>query len=126
MQSNLLYASESYKIRGAILEVYHTVGIGFLESVYQECLERELALAGVPFVVQQELGFTYKGILLKQTFRCDFICYDKLIIEIKAVQQLVPEHTAQVLDYLNLSRMKLGLLVNFCAYPGVDIKRIVR
>lgn len=123
--SELLYEKESYAIRGAIFEVYREMGAGFLEAVFQECLEKELALAGIPFTAQPELTLHYKGERLKQTYRADFICFEKIIIEIKAVSALAREHTAQTINYLKATGHRLAFLVNFGAHGKVHIERIV-
>ena len=121
---DLIFEDETYAIRGALYEVYKTLGSGFLEGVYQEALELELAERGIPYKSQPEISITYKGAQLRQTYRADIICFDNIIIELKAVKQLLPEHGAQLQNYLRATGMKLGLLVNFGHYPGVDIKRI--
>lgn len=120
----LIYEEESYAIRGAIYEVYKTLGTGFLEAVYQEALEMELSARSVPFVPQKEIRIKYKGTLLNQSYRADVVCYDKIILELKSVKQLLPEHEAQLLNYLKASSMKLGFLINFSSSNGVDIRRI--
>ena len=117
---------ESYKIMGACFEVYNEKGCGFVEPVYQECLALELGFQGVPFQEQVELVLNYKGRQLKQTYKPDFICYEKIILEIKAVSALTDEHRAQVHNYLRATGHKLGLLVNFSHYPKVEWERIVR
>ena len=122
---NMIYADEVYVIQGALYEVYKNTGIGFLENVYQECLELELAQRGIPFVAQKDIDIYYKGEKLSQKYRADIVCFNKIILELKAVKQLLPEHHAQLHNYLRATNMRLGLLVNFCNYPGVDIKRIV-
>jgi len=122
----LKFPDQSYKIRGAVFEVYREMGCGFLEAVYQECLERELAKQGIPFVSQQDLILRYKGQSLVQTYRPDFICYGLIIVEIKAVKELGNEHRAQVHNYLKATGLELGLLVNFGHYPKAVIERIVR
>ena len=88
--SELIYADEVYAIQGAIFEVYKNVGAGFLESVYQECLEIELMRRGIPFKSQCEIRVRYKDQVLKQTYRADVVCYEKIILELKAVKQLLP------------------------------------
>jgi len=122
----LVYKDESYKIMGACFQVYKEMGCGFLEAVYQECLAMEFGLQGIPFVTQQQLVLMYKGKTLQQTYKPDFICYDKLIVEIKAVSELANEHRAQVHNYLKATGYKLGLLVNFGHYPKIESERIVR
>jgi len=125
MESTIIYKEESYAIQGAIFDVYKEMGCGFLEAVYQECLEKEMHLRGIPFVVQPEIALYYKKELLKQRYKPDIVCYDKIIIELKAVKQIAPEHEAQLMNYLKATNMKLGLLVNFAAEPKVYIKRFV-
>jgi len=123
---DILYKEESYAILGACFEVYKDKGCGFLEPVYQECLQIELAFRKIPFKAQRKLGLTYKGQLLTQSYEPDFICYDKIIIELKAVSELTDKHRAQVHNYLKATDMHLGLLVNFGHYPGLEHERIVR
>lgn len=121
----ILYKEECYTIQGAVFEVYREMGCGFLEAVYQECLERELKLRGVPFVYQKELRLFYKGDPLQQSYKPDLICYERIIVEIKAVKQVASEHKAQVFNYLKATGMKLGLLVNFGHYPKATVERII-
>ncbi len=121
----LLYKDESYAIIGACFEVYKEKGNGFVEPVYQECLELELAAQKIPFTAQGALRLTYKGTELKQRYIPDFLCYEKIILEIKAVKQLTDEHRAQVLNYLKATGLRLGLLVNFGHYPKVEYERII-
>ena len=109
---------------GACFEVYREKGCGFLEAAYQECLEIELGMQGILFVAKRPLALAYKGRPLKQTYEPDFICLEKIILEIKAVSALADEHRAQVLNYLNATGFKLGLLVNFGHYPKVEWERI--
>ena len=119
----IIYKDEVYAIQGACFEVYKTLGSGFLEAVYQEALAQEFRLQNIPFAEQCELKLQYKNIPLHQTYKPDFICFDKIIVEIKAVSTLAPEHEAQLLNYLKITNMRLGLLVNFGHYPKVEIKR---
>jgi GxxExxY protein len=125
LPKQLFYEQETYEIRGAVFEVYREMGCGFLEAVYQECLEKELAKRGVPFVAQQELQILYKGHPLKQTYRPDLVCFDEIIVELKALSKIAPEHQAQVLNYLKATGKKLGLLVNFGSHPKSTVERIV-
>ena len=125
MESNIIYKEESYRIMGACFEVYKEKGCGFLEAVYQECLEMEFSLQGILFQPQVGLALAYKGRPLKQKYVPDFICFGKIILEIKAVSELNDEHRAQVHNYLRATGYKLGLLVNFGHYPGVEHERIV-
>ncbi len=121
----LEYEEETYLIRGAIFEVYKEMGCGFLEPVYQECLERELVRRNIPYVPQAELRLSYKGEPLSQIYRPDFVCFDKIIIEIKSVKTFVPEHKAQLINYLKATRIKLGLLVNFGSHPQATVERLI-
>ena len=123
--SDLIYEDLSYKIRGALFEVYKEKGSGFLEDVYQECLEIELGLQEIPFDAQYPLKLKYKGRPLQKKYIPDFICFGKIIVEIKAVKELNDEHRAQIYNYLRATGYKLGLLVNFGHYPQVQIERIV-
>ena len=123
--TNLKFEEDSYRIRGAIFEVYREMGCGFLEAVYQECLEKEFGKQGISFVVQQELVLHYKGDRLKQIYVPDFICFERIIVELKAAKELGNEHRAQVHNYLKATGLELGMLVNFGHYPNVEIERIV-
>ncbi|MEI6421992.1 MAG: GxxExxY protein [Lentisphaerota bacterium] len=123
--SKLIYEQETYSIRKAIFEVYREMGCGFLEAVYQECLEKEFTKSSVPFISQQELKLCYKGEPLRQIYKPDFICFNKIIIEIKAVKDLSDEHRAQVMNYLKATGNKLALLVSFGHYPDVEIERFI-
>jgi GxxExxY protein len=111
---------------GACFEVYKEQGCGFLEPVYQESLELELGREGIPFRAQVGLQLQYKGIPLKQTYVPDFICFDQIIIELKAISELCEVHRAQVHNYLKASGLRLGILVNFGHYPKLEYERIVR
>jgi GxxExxY protein len=122
--SDLIYKEECFRIVGACFEVYKDKGCGFLEPVYQECMEIELAIQEVPFVPKRSLALSYKGRPLKSTYEPDFICMDKIVLELKAADALADEHRAQVMNYLKATGYKLGLLVNFGHYPGLEWERI--
>jgi GxxExxY protein len=122
--SDLIYKEDTFRIMGVCFEVYKEKGCGFLEPVYQECLEMELAFRGIAFVSKKPLALTYKGRPLKSTYEPDFICLDRIILEIKAVSALADEHRAQVLNYLTATGYKLGLLVNFGHFPLLEWERI--
>ena len=124
--ADLIYKEESFQIVGACFDVYNELGCGFLEPVYQECLEIELAMQAISFRAQDELKLSYKGRLLKQVYEPDFICWEKIIVEIKAVTELADIHRAQVHNYLKATGHRLGLLVNFGNYPKLEWERIVR
>ena len=121
----LLYPEESYKLIGAIYEVHKELGPGLLEKVYQEALEKELKLQGIPFEREKSFSIVYKGEELEQKYIADFVCYDKIILELKAVDDILPAHKAQVINYLAITGYKLGLLVNFNS-EIVKPERIVR
>ena len=121
----LLYKEESYKIIGAAMEVYNQLGHGFLETVYQEALEREFSLRGIPYEREKELTIYYKGEKLLQTYKADFLCYGMIIVELKAVSTLEDGHRAQVYNYLRATKNKLGLLINFGNSHGLECERKV-
>lgn len=99
------------------------MGCGFLEHVYQECLAKEFGLRNIAYREKPELRLTYKQMQLERTYEPDFICFDTIIVELKAVKEIAPEHQAQILNYLKATGLKLGLLVNFGAYPKAVIQR---
>ena len=110
---NIIFRSESFKIIGAALEVHKTIGCGFTEPIYQEAFEEELRLCGIPFEREKTFQITYKGKTLSKNFRPDFVCYDKIIVELKAVSDFTDEHYSQVYNYLKATGLELGLLINF-------------
>ena len=124
--SELLYEAESYAIRGACFEVYKEKGSGFLESVYQECMEIELQISEIPFVVKPRLLLNYKTRRLTSSFEPDLVCFDKIIVELKADANLGDDHRAQLHNYLKATGYRFGFLVNFGHHPGVQIERIAR
>ena len=125
-QEELFFKDECYKIHSCIFAVNRKLGAGFLEEVYQEALEIELKRENIPFISQQELKILYDGIPLTKKYIADIVCYDKIIIEIKAVSKITNQHKAQLMNYLAATGLKLGLLVNFSAFPKAEIIRIVR
>ena len=120
---NILYKEESYKIIGACFEVYNELGCGYLEAVYQEALEREFQLQNIPHKREPVLEILYKGKPLEKKYNADFICYDKIIVELKALSSLLKDHESQILNYLKATGYKLGLLVNF-GEPSLKYKRL--
>lgn len=121
--ADLIYPEESYKIVGACFEVHNDKGCGFLEPVYQECLEIELNYQEIHFQAKPELKLTYRGHTLKKRYEPDFVCFDKIIVEIKAVSNLTDEHRAQIINYLNATGFQLGLLINFGGHPKLEYER---
>ena len=123
---SLLFSDESYLIRGAIFEVYREMGCGFLEAVYQECLQREFKEQDIPFASHPILELSYKQQRLTQVYKPDFICFGRIIVELKAVKDLTDEHRAQLHNYLKATGFQLGFLVNFGHYPKATIERIIK
>ena len=113
MEDRILFKEESYKIIGAAMEVHKVLGTGFTEPVYQEALELEFQLRDIPYVREKNFQITYKGQILEKGFRPDFVCFDEIIVELKAVSDFTDEHYAQVYNYLKACQMDLGLLINF-------------
>ncbi len=121
---DLLYKQECYNIVGACMAVHRELGHGFLESVYQEALAIELTRSSIPFEREKELSIIYKGVELKSYYKADFICYDQIILELKALDALSNDHVSQLMNYLKATGLKVGLLVNFGA-PSLQYKRYV-
>lgn len=111
--SSLLYAEEAYAITGAAIDVHNHLGCGMHEIVYGDALEVEFRLRNIPYEREKSYRVNYKGTLLEHSFQCDFVCYDKIIVELKAVQELNDMHRSQILNYLHFSHLRLGLLFNF-------------
>lgn len=108
------------------MEVYNQLGPGFLEAVYQEAFETELSERGIPFVSQCELHIVYKGRPLKKTYTPDLMCYDKIIVELKALDRLTNKEMAQLLNYLKATSFRLGLLVNFGHAEKLEWERRIK
>lgn len=123
--NNLLYREESYNIRGALFAVFNELGCGYLERVYQDALEVELRLRNIPYEREKTIQITYKGEPLGDPYRADFVCYGKIIVELKAVTEILGVHRAQVVNYLKAIKANLGFLVNF-GEEDIKIERIVR
>jgi GxxExxY protein len=122
---DLIFREEAYKIVGACMEVHRTLGEGFLESVYQEALERELQMQAILYVREQRLQITYKGFTLDKYYIADFVCFNSVIVELKALPSLTTQHEAQMLNYLKATNLQLGLLVNF-GTKSLEYKRIIK
>ena len=110
---DLIYKDEVYEIIGAAMEVHKILGCGFLEAIYQEVLAMEFIKRNIPFEQEKMINIEYKGVFLKKFYQADFLCYDKIIIETKALSELSSEHESQILNYLKATGKKLGLLINF-------------
>ncbi|WP_280516716.1 GxxExxY protein [Carboxylicivirga mesophila] len=115
---------KTYKIIGCCMEVHSVLGGGMSEAIYQEALAVELGNKRIPFKREEELIVKYKGIELNKRYKADFICYDEIIVELKAVSELTDEHLAQVINYLKITGKKLALLVNF-GNDSLEYKRII-
>ncbi len=121
----LIYKDETYQIIGAAFEVYNQLGPGFLEPVYQEALQIELKERSIPFEAQKSIFIYYKGNKLDKEYQADFVCYDKIIVEIKAVEELGSAYEAQLLNYLKATKINLGLLINFGQINKLQWKRMI-
>ena len=123
MSEKLILSDKTFKIIGAAMEVHNTIGCGFTEPLYQEAFEEELRLRGIPYQREKTFNIVYKGKVLKKEFRPDFICYDEIIVELKAVQDIVDEYYSQVYNYLKATGLRLGMLINF-GKKSLEYKRI--
>ena len=122
--NKILYREESFAIIGACMKVHRTLGAGFLEAVYEEALEREFQNLKIPFKRQVKLDLYYGNQKLTKQYRADFICYDEIIVEIKAVSFLHDNFSNQLLNYLKATNKKLGILINF-GEKSLKYKRII-
>lgn len=120
----LLFKQEVYNIVGAAMEVHNVLGPGFLEAVYQEALAIEFRLRGIPFVEQHPLQLEFKGHPLKCKYVPDYLCYEEIIVEIKAIKQCGPNEEAQIINALNAAKQRVGVLINF-GEPSLHWKRYV-
>ena len=114
----------TYKIIGAAIEVHKELGSGFLEAVYQEALEREFITQGIPFKSQPSVEILYKGKSLMKTYQPDFVCFDEVIVEIKAISGLTGVEESQLINYLKATGLEVGLLINFGA-KSLEYKRLI-
>ena len=122
--TEIIFKDESYAIIGAAMEVHKQLGCGFLEKVYQDALEIEMEMRGIPFHRERHLPIFYKGKQIKHGYFADFICYDKIVIECKAVSEILDIHKVQTLNYLKINNFKLGIIVNF-SQQSLAYQRIV-
>ena len=132
-KDKMIFPHEAYEIIGAAMEVHNTLGQGFLESVYQEALEIEMRKRNIPFTSQSKIQILYKDVPMEHYFEADFVCYDKIIVELKSVSTILPEHEAQIINYLRATGFKLGILLNFNEeslffkrYPNIMAKAKIR
>ena len=124
--TEIIYKEESYAIIGACFEVYNHTGCGFLEPVYQECLGIEFEYQRIPAIAKPSLTLNYRGRFLLQTYQPDYVCFEKIILEIKAISELTDAHRAQLLNYLHAGGFELRLLVNFGHYPKLEYERTAK
>lgn len=126
-QSNLEkpFAEEGYAFMAAVFEVHKELGGGLLEEIYQECLEMELAERGIPFNAKEDLAIFYKGRLLKKRYIPDLLVHKHIVVELKSAGGLLPEHEAQLINYMRITRQPVGYLVNFGPIAKVEWKRFV-
>jgi GxxExxY protein len=120
-----VYKNEGYHLMGAAFEVYNDRGYGMAEEIYQECFEIELGLRGIPFASKAELKCFYKGHELKRRYIPDLYVSDSLVVELKAVTELVPEHEAQLFNYMRIARRPVGYLINFGHKGTLEWKRLI-
>lgn len=118
------FTNETYNIIGAAMEVYNVLGYGFKEEIYQEALEKELSLRNIPFEHQPQIHIFYKGEQLEKFYQADLICYGKIIVELKALTELLGDSEQQLLNYLKATKMEVGMLLNFGAHTGLEHKRM--
>lgn len=123
--NRLVFQDESYAIIGAAMDVYYRLGCGFLEPVYQEALAYEFGLRNIPFLAQADLSIKYKDYVLRKSYLADFVCYEKIIVEIKALVSLTPVDWAQLLNYMKASQFRVGLLFNFGSVGRLEQKRMI-
>ena len=124
MEESYLYESETYRIIGAMMEVHKTLGCGFLEVVYQEALALEFESQKIPFDKEKKLLLFYKGIQLEKHYVADFVCFDKIIVELKALSALTTTHDSIMINYLKTTKLKVGLLANF-GEQSLKYKRMI-
>jgi GxxExxY protein len=123
--TELIYKDEVYAIAGAAIEVHRVLGSGFLEAVYQEAMEIEAVARKIPFVSQQVLRIQYKQHTLKKEYIADMVCFEKIIVEFKALDKLTGREESQVINYLKATGYKVGVLINFGSHPKLEWKRFV-
>jgi GxxExxY protein len=121
----LVYKEEVYEIVGCAIEVHHILGSGFLEGIYHEAMQYELHAKGIPFETNTKLAVVYKGVRLQKEYFADLICYSKILLELKALDFLSGREESQVINYLKISGLRVGLLINFGSYHKLEWKRLI-
>lgn len=122
--SDIVYKEESYQIVGACFEVYNAKGNGFTEPIYHDCLEVEFEYQRIPAIREPKVEIEHRGRVISSHLEPDFVCFGKIIVELKSVKQLIDEHRSQVLNYLNATGFSLALLVNFGSHPNLEYERL--
>ncbi|MCC7307591.1 MAG: GxxExxY protein [Acidobacteria bacterium] len=123
--AELIFKDEVYSIVGAMFEVYKTLGTGYLEAVYQEALAVEFGQRGIPFEREHQLSIFYKDVKLQKKYCPDFVCFGQIILELKVLPKMTKIEIAQLINYLKITKMKLGLLANFGSSPQLEWNRYV-
>ena len=123
--TELILKDESYAVIGAAMEVHRVLGPGFLEKVYQEAMQLELNALRIPFEAEKPIGIDYKGQCLTQRYYADLVCFEQIIVEMKALKQLSGKEDAQLLNYVRATGFKVGLLINFGSHGKLEHKRFV-
>ena len=123
--AELVLKEEVYEVIGAAMDVYYQLGRGFLEPIYQEAFQIELDRRGLPFEPQKELTIEYKGQPLEKKYVADLVCFDQIIVELKALERLTGVDEGQLLNYMRMTRMRVGLLINFGSRVRLEWKRYV-
>ena len=123
--AELLFKDEVYAIAGAMFEVYKTLGTGYLEPVYQECLAIEFDKQGIPYEREHRLAIYYKDVKLEKWYAPDFVCFGQIILELKVISSITRIEVAQLINYLKITKMRLGLLANFGSTPKLEWNRYV-
>ncbi len=121
----LVFREEVYAVAGAAIEVHREPGVGFLEAVYQEAMERELATRGVAFESQRERVIQYKGQPLGKSYVCDLLCFGNVLVELKAMDRLTGREEAQVINHLKSSGLSVGVLINFGSHGKLEWRRLI-
>ena len=120
-----MFKEEGYRLMGAAFEVYNRLGYGMAEEVYQQSLEVELRLRGIPFESKHELTVFYKGHELETRYKPDLLVYDGIVVELKAVAELISDHEAQLFNYMRIARKRVGYLLNFGRKGELEWKRFI-
>jgi GxxExxY protein len=121
----IILKDEVYAVAGAAMEVYYTLGPGFLEAVYQEAMEIELSRRNIPFESQKPLTLTYKDIILTKPYYADLVGYGQILVELKALNHLTNIEVGQLISYMKITKLRVGMLINFGSRPRLEWKRYI-